>query len=57
MPFRKKNLGHQTNSLSGGPNLTSLPLVSCVIKYKKFRNAHFGCFDDANLLVYMYESI
>ena len=49
---KNKNLGSPTNSLSGGPNLTPPPWVSCVIQYKKFRNAHFGHFDDANLLVY-----
>ena len=52
--FQKKRIkiwGHRTNSLSGGPNLTPPPYVSCVIQYKKFRNAHFGRFDDAVLLV------
>ena len=44
--------GHRTNSLSGGPNLTPPLYVSCVLQYKKFRNAHFGHFDDAILLVY-----
>ena len=48
--FQKKRIriwGHRTNSLSGGPNLT-LPLyVSCINQFKKFRNYHFGRFDDA----------
>ena len=43
---------HRTNSLSRGPNLTPPPYVSCAIQYKKFRNDHFGRFDDAILLVY-----
>ena len=51
--FQKKEIwGHRTNSLSGGPNLTQPPQVSSVIQYKQFRNARFGRFDDAILLVY-----
>ena len=53
--FQKKRIkirGHQTNSLSRGPSLTPPPYVSCVIQYKKFRNDHFGGFDDAILLEY-----
>ena len=49
--IRIKIWGQRTNSLSGGPNLTPPPSVSCIIQYKKFRNEHFGHFDDAILLV------
>ena len=42
---RIKIWGHRTNSLSGGPNLMHN-------SYKKFRNDHFGHFDDAILQVY-----
>ena len=44
--------GHRANSLSREPNLTTPPYVSCIIQYKKFRNYHFGLFDDAILLVW-----
>ena len=48
--FQKKNKtwGHRTNSLSRGFN--PIPIGSCIIQCKKFRNDHFGRFDDAILL-------
>ena len=35
---RIKNWSHRTNFLSGGPNLTPSPYVSCVIQECQFRS-------------------
>ena len=36
--FRKKNGGHHTNYLSGGPNLPPPPHISRLIQYKMLRS-------------------
>ena len=47
---RIKLWGHQTNYLSGGPNLTTPPYISCIILYNKLKVDNFGHFNDAPFL-------
>ena len=53
LPFRKKkkNGGHRTNYLSGGPNLTPPPHIMRIIQYKTLRSD----FCPLYITYYLYE--
>ena len=51
---RKKNGGHQTNYLSGGPKLSPLPQISRTIQYKTIRSVIFVIYI---IPYFLYEAI
>ena len=54
LEIRKEIGGHQTNYLSGGPNLTPPPQISRIIQYKTLKNVIFVIYI---IPYYLYEVI